>query len=269
MKSLFLIVLSATLFVSCKKAVYKEVEFETVLESSTGEGYTLAKRAAGYRVYKNDVTGEFVAYNMDKFDPKTMKTLDSYLAQAGEKDIVNNLEVRSEWVEEGYFEEISSSYTTCDADNNCTTSYTSYTGNWIDTSRYVAFYYGGGFRFENATTQSHDLETLAAQEEGLAVGVIKTTLAATYSLSSHRAEELAELAYRYKKMESVRELTAGEKNVFALNALGVSLSQIEKTLKEKALGDEASYRDLLEKAAAVNRTTPEQIGKFFEDYITE
>jgi hypothetical protein len=40
-------------------------------------------------------------------------------------------------------------------------------------------------------------------------------------------------------------------------------------MKNKAQGSEAQYDDLLKTAAKVNNTTPEQIGKFFDQVVEQ
>lgn len=266
---------STLLLCSCKDTFKDADSFEEVLEQSTGQGHTSIKYSydhdGDYHVFKNEVTGEFTAYNLRDFDRKKMNTMEAYLRIADSNDIVPNLEPKVEWVEDGYYREESRTYTTCDSDGQNCNNYTETwkTNEWVDLSRNETFYYGGGFRFDNTSTASRDLETLAALSETMAVTMISSTLSSAYSLSATRAEELAKLTYRYKKMESARELTAPEKDAFALSALGVSLTQVESTLKERAKGNELTYQALLQKAASVNRTTPEQIGKFFDEYLTE
>ena len=271
MKNLFIYILLLSASIGCKNH-YKDAEkFESLLEHSTGQQHSTAKlwtQEGYYVVYKNDVTGEFTAYNLDKFDRKKMKELSAFTAIATESDIVHALEPKAEWVESGYWEQESYTENVCDADWNCW-SETRYrdTNNWIDTSGYVTFYYGGGFRFENAQSRSHDLETLAALNEDAAISFMSSRLQSDFALSADRASTLANLSLRYQRLESVRELTEKEKDLFALEALGVSVSQIETSLRKKESGDEQEYLELLKKSATVNRTTPEKIGQFFEDYI--
>jgi hypothetical protein len=140
---------------------------------------------------------------------------------------------------------------------------------WVDTSRWHTFYTGGGFTFNNASGHSKDLETMAALEEAVAEKFVAHRLSSEFSLSDARAGELAKLALRYQKLESTRELTATEKDRFALDALGVSMTQIETSLKDKARGNETAYKELLAEAARVNKTTPEEIGRFFDQVILE
>ena len=267
MKSLFLI-LSLVILCSCRNSEKEAASFEAILESSTGQQHTLVKfytKMGGYRVFKNEVTGEFTAYDLTNFNRKKIETYEAYIAMAGNSAVVRKLESQVEWVVEGhYYVEETTTYQ-CDANGENCANYTSYytTNIWVDTSHYDTFYYGGGFRFSNVSTNSRDLETIAALEEEAALKMMSFTLSSQYSLSSARADELALLSFRYKKLENARELTESEKDMFAMKALGVSMNAVERSLK----GDEQAYEELMKKAAQVNRTTPEQIGQFFEDYM--
>jgi hypothetical protein len=222
--------------------------FEQVLESSTGHDYQIVKEntvTGNYVVYQNKTTGEYVAYNMDKFDRVNMTSLSMYNQVAIDGvDISHNL---------NRFDDSDSGY---DSDGNRRT-------------KRETFYYNNDFIFSAASTQSHDLETIAALEEAATESLIAYQLSNEYSFSLSRSQDLAKLALRYQKLESIRELTASEKDHFTLSALGISHSQIEKALKEKAQGKEDSYAKALEAAAQVNRTTPEQIGRFFENVLVE
>lgn len=274
MKLILLFSLLLTL-VACENHYKDADKFAKILSGQSGQGHTVAKywTQAGtgeYAVFKNEVTGEYSAYNLENFDRKKMTTYDAYLAIADSNDIVRNLEARSEWVESGYWYSYENSWQVCDSEGYCQWySETVYTNDWIDTSGYVWFYYGGGFRFENTTAPSRDLETMAALGEEATINFMTAKISSDYALSESRAEEMAKLALRYRKLESSRELTAAEKNIFALEALGVSYAKVEASMKDRASGDEASYQEMLEAAAKVNRTTPESIGKFFNDFIAE
>lgn len=219
----------------------KATTFETALEAHTGQSFTLVKSStnqSGYSVFKNEVTGEFVAYNLKKYDA-TM-TMQAYHSAAVPGDIVGGLKKVTE-VEHDYDPEFGSS------------SYS------------VTYYVYGGLKFENASPASKDLEIMASLQEEAAQTYLSHKFQSEFSLSATRAEELAKLATRYQRLESKRELTRAEKDIFAMEALGVSMSQVEKAMKSKAQGNEAQYEELLHTAASVNRTTPEQIGKFFQE----
>lgn len=278
----FLVLMLLSLFVVACGHKKDAKSFEQALEASTGQGHSIAKlytETGEYVVYRNDVTGEYSAYNMAKWDRKNMKNMAQYTAVAvNGTDIVRNLLNHTEWVDSGYWQdEYDTYYETyewydydCDCWQSETRSYSVYVGTyWVDTSHWYTYYTGGGFRFDNTSTQSKDLETIAALKEEVAEKYIAHKLKSEFSLSSNRAEELAKLANRYQKLESARELTPSEKDKFALDALGVSMNQVEDALKAKAQGNEARYDELLNTAAKVNNTTPEQIGKFFNEMVVE
>lgn len=255
--------------VSCNEDTQKEKaqSFETLLETKTGQSYTLAKTGK-YSVYKNDLTGEFVAYNLDKFEYGVMLSFDEYLANSvvDGVDIVGNLSVEKEWKETGHYEYYNN-------DCRCWRSYQSVGDGagkkWVDTSYWATYYVGSGYKFANNSVRSKDLETLAAIEENQSVESVAAALKSEFSLSDNRAQELATLANKYRKLESARALTASEKDQFAMKALGVSMTQVEQALLNKALGEEDQYESLLRTAARTNNTTPEQIGKFLNGMISE
>jgi hypothetical protein len=279
-KILVLIMMSVFLVACGHKKDAKS--FELALEAETGHAHTIAKlytETGEYVVYRDDVTGEYKAYNMAKWDRDTMTSTAQYSAVAvNGVDIVRNLLQNREWVEDGYWADdyrtVYESYEYYDDYCECyrteTKSYDKYVGSyWVDTSRWYTFYTGGGFRFDNTSSQSKDLDTLAALQEEAAQKFMALKLKSEFSLSASRADELAKLAGRYQKLESARELTQGEKDKFAMDALGVSMSQVESAIKDRAEGNESRYSDLLSTAARVNNTTPEQIGRFFNEMVQE
>lgn len=279
LQKIFVLMLMSVFFVACghKKDAKS---FEKVLEASTGQAHSIAKldtEKGQYVVYKNEVTGEYVAYNMDKWDRENMTMMSQYQGVEG-VDIVHNLGKTTIWVDSGYWESVySTQYDTysyyddyCECWQTETESYQVYMGErWVDTSHWYTYYTGGGFRFDNTSTQSKDLDTIAALKEETAEKFMAFKLKSEFSLSANRAEELAKLANRYQKLENSRELTTTEKDKFAMDALGVSMTQVESALKAKAEGNDARYEELLETAAKTNNTTPEQIGKFFNEMVIE
>lgn len=275
--TLFLLVF---VVVSCKSEKKKAAQsFEAALEAATGNSFTIAKlqtEKGNYTVYRNENTGEYVAYNMDKWNRETMSSLDQFNAVAVAGDVVGGLNKDREWVDSGYWESVydTRTYTDDYYDSVCgcyqtetrTESY--YVGErYVDTSHWYTFYTGGGFRFENNSGVSKDLETLAALKEAAAESFMASKFKSEFSLSDDRASEMAKLASKYQRLENARELTTSEKDKFALSALGVSMNQIEVAMKKKAQGSDAQYADLLKTAAQVNNTTPEQIGKFFDEVV--
>ncbi len=280
---LIVIAISALFLVACQskldKQIQKEVDDINTLKAAiavdTGNEIKFAKISGSgtetYIVYKNVTTGEYLAYNLSKWDSRTMTTISQYMADSN--DVVHNLDLKQEWVTTGHTEDdydyrwITKS--DWDATCSCNQDHSSYDyvkigSHYVDDSGYYPFYYGGGFRFENEGGTSKDLETMAALREEKSVENLSKTFKSQYSLSNDRAQELAKLSYKYMRVENSRELTKVEKDQFALKSLGVSMNDIEGALKKKAEGSENDYQFLLQKAAQVNNTTPEMIGKFFD-----
>lgn len=243
MTKLFVLLALSALFTGCTSKRMKEARaFEAVLEAGTGVSWSVVKASTeeeGYSVFRNEATGEYVAYNISKWDGTTMTTLDQYQAIATSTDVINNLTRTSEtdWSYDG-------------------------DGEWSSTTVY--YYSGGGFRFDNSSNVSRDLETFASLREEAAVAFLAARLKSEYSLSTSRAQEMARLASRWQRLENRRELTVAEKNTFALSAMGVNMNQIETAVRGRAEGRDQQYRELLRTAARVNGTTPEMIGKFFD-----
>lgn len=281
-QKILILLLISIFFVSCGHR--KDAKsFESALEASTGQSYSIAKldsEKGQYVVYKNDVTGEFVAYNMSKWDRHNMTDYSQYLAAGAVEgvDIIKNLVANTEWVVSGYWETIYNHVTVTweyyDDDCECWETgsdyYKEYVGEvYVDTSSWYTYYTGSGFRFENTSAKSKDLETIAALKEDVAEKFMSHKFQSEFSLSANRANELAKLAGRYQKIENSRELTSAEKDTFALSALGVSMTQVEAALKSKAEGNDSRFESLLKTAAKVNNTTPEQIGKFFDEMVID
>jgi hypothetical protein len=240
MKNIILSLLSLILLSSCRSQEAKK--FKNLLEQSTGQKYSIEKlytENGKYVVYQNKVTGEYVAYNLSKYDSQTVTSLDQYLSRATfGVDIVGNLSVfRDE---------------TYDDDGDRVTRF---------------YYYTDGFIFNSVSSTSKDLEVLAYLDETAAESYIAVQLTNDFSFSTDRAFELARLTTQYKKLESMRSLSSSEKDQFSLKALGVSFKQIERSIKANQQGESSELSSLIEKAALLNRTTPEQMGRFFSEVL--
>lgn len=295
MKKTLVLALSALALFSCeskwekeyKAEQQKKLTFKAAVEAELGTTLTQMKvsgtGAESYIVYKDAATGEFIAVNYTKFvDGMTS----FYIADAD--DIVRNMDQKSEWTVSGYNEDITEQrqYTdyewqtknsydfqcSCYRDEQVYVPVTKWETvkigeRWVDTSGYKFYYYGGGFRFENTSGGSKDLDAYAAIREEASQGKIADRFKSEFSLSSDRAKELANLTAKYMKLENTRALTKSEKDHFATKSLGVSMNQIETAMRSRAMGYDAEYDALLKQAAQVNKTTPEMIGKFFEQVV--
>jgi len=247
-----------------------------LLESETGQDYSIAKlhtREDGYAVLRNKSTGEYIAYNVDKMDRDVMTSLSDFQAVLGSRDVISGLDQVNTWVESGYSRDIYEYYDVEVYDSFCDCYYweerSYWVGTeWVDTSHWVTTYHGGGFIFDNNAVIGKDLDTFAAIKEDVQKKFVTYKIKSELALSQTRAEELADLAIKYEKLESIRELTASEKSKFTQSSLGSNFDEIEAALKKKAQGNENSYNNLMAKAAQVNKTSPEQIASFFDKYIS-
>lgn len=269
--------LLALSLVACKSETTKRAEvFANAISSSTGATYQLVKsdtETRGYAVFRNLATGEFVAFNMNKYDRSNGgMTYEQFLAVAiPGTDIVNNLRREDRWIVSGYWSDITETRYRDVYDRFCdcyrTESYSVVVGReYIDTSHWATFYLGGGFLFDTAANASRDLETLAALDESAQKAFVASRLQSDFALSATRADELAGIVYRYQRLESRRALTESEKSIFTTEAFGLRNSEIESALRARAEGRDASYRAMLRRAAETNNTTPEAMGSFFDQF---
>jgi len=311
MKAWIVCVLALATLVGCKSKWERQLEqqiddmntLKAAISADQGGAVIEISKISGngserYVVFKNTATGEYMAYNMTKWNGRTMTLLSQYIDDGN--DVVRNLERREEWVTTGHYEDIEElqwvtktewkteyqwvyrdewdSFCSCYRSTShyepvsgwVTTSGYEYVvvgQRYVDDSGYYPFYYGAGFRFENSASQSRDLDTRAALLEEIGTKGLAAKLQSDYSLSVERSEKLAGLAMKRMKLESQRALTDAEKNTFAMEALGVSMAQVERSLKERALGNHSAYELLLKEAAQVNQTSPEMMGRFFDELM--
>lgn len=282
MKKLIMLLTFTVLFMSCGHKKDAK-DFKAALEAETGNSYSIEKlhtQVGDYVVYKNKATGQFEAYNLDKWDRKNNSTFQQFLDNGAVKgvDYIVNLTKETEYVSDGYwadeYETEEEYYSYWDDYCECTVSgwdtYEVWVGSyWVDTSYYVDYYYGGGFKFSKTAGTTKDLEMLETLKEQAQLGFITYKLKNDYKLSESRSLELAKMTSKYQKLENARELTSSEKDEFAKKALGVSFSDIEQALKEKSQGNTTKLTSLIKEAALVNDTSSENIEKFVTEFADQ
>lgn len=114
--------------------------------------------------------------------------------------------------------------------------------------------------YSEATAGVKDLERLAANLENQSVKTFQINLTTQYGLSADRAEVVAKNIYAYNKLSTKRALTTKEKNFFSNELLGVNYNQVVDSFNSAEGID-----DLLEQAAKVNGTSPEQVSAIINE----
>ena len=112
---------------------------------------------------------------------------------------------------------------------------------------------------ENSTSVK-DLELLGANLENHSAQSIEDMLTTEYGLSADRAESVAKNIYAYNKLTSKRSLTKKERNFFSNELLGANYDQVMNSFTS---GE--GVEELLEQAADVNGTTPEQVSAIINE----
>lgn len=113
--------------------------------------------------------------------------------------------------------------------------------------------------FEKTTGSSKDLEKAAAIAEAYAVETMSSNLAAEFGLSEERALKVAKLAKSWEKLSKTRALTNADADAFAKELAGVTISDMQNAYERVTEGSVSEMNAVLEKAAAVNGTSSENM----------
>ena len=127
--------------------------------------------------------------------------------------------------------------------NDHTYKYENGDGVWVD--------------FSEGSTASKDLELMGSKIEDGNAEEMGENLSNKYGLSVDRGQEVAKTMAAYNKLVSKRALTSREENQFSNSLLGVNYNTAKDGLTG---GDQEDFDSLMERAAKVNGTTPEQVG---------
>jgi hypothetical protein len=114
--------------------------------------------------------------------------------------------------------------------------------------------------FSENQTSIKDLEAIGAQMEDYGHQELSEKLTAEYGLSVDRAKNVAKSIQAYKKITTKRSLTAKEQDFFSQNLLGVDYKKVSASFTSGEGMDE-----LLERAADVNGTSPEQVSAIINE----
>jgi hypothetical protein len=120
------------------------------------------------------------------------------------------------------------------------------------------FYYqlpnGNWELYSENSSGPKDLEAIGANLEGQTAEKLGDKLTTEFGLSADRARAVAKNILAYNKISSKRSLTNREKNFFSNELLGTNFDQVMDSFSS---GE--GMEDLLDRAAEVNGTTPEQV----------
>ena len=114
--------------------------------------------------------------------------------------------------------------------------------------------------YSENTSSIKDLEGLAAKLENQSAEMLSDKLSAQYGLSNDRADVVAKNIFAYNKLSSKRALTKKEKDFFANELLGANYNQVMNSFSSGV-----GVENLLEKAADVNGTSPEQVSAIINE----
>ncbi|MEK6625837.1 MAG: hypothetical protein AABY86_12750, partial [Bdellovibrionota bacterium] len=117
-----------------------------------------------------------------------------------------------------------------------------------------------GYALEEGSISSKDLELRGAIEESFVVGQMARQLVERFGLSEDRSQKVAKMATHWRKLQA-RELTRGDADAFSEELLGVNMDQVRKAFQQQNDGNFADMKNLIKKAAEVNKTTPEHMAK--------
>ena len=121
--------------------------------------------------------------------------------------------------------------------------------------------------FSEDKGKAKDLEKLGAVKEAFATKKVKELLNFDYGLSEKRSESVAKLVVNWKKVSNNRAMTSADADAFTEKLIGVNINEATEAYKSSLEGDSASLDSLIEKAADVNETSPENMKELFNNLV--
>ena len=127
------------------------------------------------------------------------------------------------------------------------------------------FYDDNSELFSEVETSLKDLESFGARMEDSIAEGLGEKLTDLYGLSAERGKSVAKTIKSFKKLSSKRSLTEREKNNFSKELLGVEYAKAEDAFLNLKGGSIESFNNLLDTAADVNGTSPEQVSAIINE----
>lgn len=119
------------------------------------------------------------------------------------------------------------------------------------------------FPFSLAVVSVKDLEKIGAARESIDAEKYATFLGENYGLSENRAQTISKYLLSYRKLASMRDLTAREKDLLTHEILGFGFKKGKDALENHLQGDQNALDDLILQAADKNEISPEHIKELF------
>ena len=80
-----------------------------------------------------------------------------------------------------------------------------------------------------------------------------------FGLSEKRSGNVAKLVLNWKRISKNRSMSNADADAFSKSLIGVNINEATHAFKKSLEGDKASFEGLIEKAAKVNGTSPENM----------
>ena len=125
--------------------------------------------------------------------------------------------------------------------------------------------YFSGITFDETSVSPKDLEKMGAVMEQVRLEKVSTYISAEYGLSESRSLQIAKLATAWSNTSKSRSMTDADANSFSEELVGFSLTKATAAFKKSAEGDSVEMTSLIEQAAELNGTTPEQMNNIISD----
>jgi hypothetical protein len=113
--------------------------------------------------------------------------------------------------------------------------------------------------FSEVQGTAKDLEKVAAFKETYKMKKMQDLLTYDFGLSEKRSEGVAKLVLNWKKVSKGRAMSNADADAFSKSLIGVNINEAVEAFKKSAEGDAASLEVLINKAAKVNGTSPENM----------
>jgi hypothetical protein len=104
-----------------------------------------------------------------------------------------------------------------------------------------------------------DLEKVGAMSENAALEEMSAMIASEYGLSEERSLKIAKLSQSWNQLSKSRALTNADADAFTRELSGVSIEEMKSAENSMKQGSFSEMSTVLEKAAAVNNTSVENI----------